>query len=56
MENKKFSRRQILAAGTAGAIGTMAVWPLDSYSIGSSPQGKLALLGGEKIHKGGWPS
>lgn len=56
MERKKFSRRQILAAGSAGSLVTMAGWPLNSYSIGSSPQGKLAILGGEKVHNGDWPS
>jgi perosamine synthetase len=56
MGKAKISRRQVLAAGSVGAVGTMAGWPLNSYSIGSSPQGKLALLGGEKVHKNAWPS
>jgi perosamine synthetase len=56
MENKKFTRRQIIAAGSAGTLVTMAGWPLSSYSIGSSPQGKLAVKGGEKVHTGSWPT
>ena len=56
MGKARITRRQVLAAGSVGAVGTMAGWPLNSYSIGSSPQGKLALLGGEKVHKNAWPS
>src|ERR1035437_3586137 len=56
MENKKFTRREVIAATSAGTLVTMARWPLSSYSIGSSPQGTLALKGGEKVHKGSWLS
>jgi dTDP-4-amino-4,6-dideoxygalactose transaminase len=56
MENKKINRRRVLAAGSAGAFGTMISWPFNTYSIESSQQSKLALKGGEKVHKGGWPS
>lgn len=56
MGKAKVTRRQVLAAGSVGVIGTMAGWPLNSYSIGGSQQRKLALLGGEKVHKGSWPS
>ena len=55
MENKKFTRRQVLAAGSAGTLVTMAGWPLSTYSAGSSAQGTLAIKGGEKVHKGSWP-
>jgi dTDP-4-amino-4,6-dideoxygalactose transaminase len=56
MKNDQLTRRQLIKAGSAGTLVAMAGWPLNSYSIGSSPQGKLALLGGEKVHAGSWPS
>jgi dTDP-4-amino-4,6-dideoxygalactose transaminase len=54
MKARKFTRRQVIAATSAGVIGTMINLPLVSC-IGSSAFGKLAINGGEKIHKGPWP-
>jgi len=51
MKAKKFTRRQLIATTSAGVIGTMINLPLVSC-VGSSATGKLALLGGEKVHKG----
>lgn len=55
MKTRKFTRREVIITTSAGAIGTMINWPLTS--IGSAPflKEKLAVLGGEKIHKGTWP-
>jgi dTDP-4-amino-4,6-dideoxygalactose transaminase len=55
MKARKFTRRQVIAATSAGAIGTMISWPLTSFGVGSYGREKLAILGGEKVHKGGWP-
>ena len=42
METRKFTRRQVIATTSAGAIGTMINWPLTSFSIGSYGKVKLA--------------
>ena len=55
MKTKKFTRRQVIAATSAGIVGTMINWPLVSC-VGSGVAGKLALQGGEKVHKGTWPT
>jgi perosamine synthetase len=55
MKTKKITRRQAIATTTAGVIGTMINWPLISCS-GSNAVGKLAILGGEKVHAGSWPT
>ncbi len=55
MKTRKFTRRQVIATTSAGAIGTMINWPLSSFGIGSFSKEKLAIIGGEKVHKGSWP-
>jgi perosamine synthetase len=55
MKTRKFTRRQVIATTSAGAIGTMINWPLSSFGVSSFGKEKLALLGGEKVHKGTWP-
>jgi dTDP-4-amino-4,6-dideoxygalactose transaminase len=55
MKTRKFTRRQVIATTSAGAIGTMINWPLSSFGITSFSKEKLALMGGEKVHKGTWP-
>ena len=55
MKTRKFTRRQVIATTSAGAIGTMINWPLSSFGIGSFAKEKLAIHGGEKVHKGTWP-
>jgi dTDP-4-amino-4,6-dideoxygalactose transaminase len=54
MKARKITRRQAIATASLGALGTMANWPVNSFSIGIAQQGKLAILGGEKVHKGSW--
>jgi perosamine synthetase len=55
MKARRFTRRQVIATTSAGAIGTMINWPLSSFGVSSFSKGKLAISGGEKVHKGTWP-
>ncbi len=55
MKTKKFTRRQVIATTSAGALGTMISWPLASMGFSSGSSAKLAILGGEKVHTGSWP-
>lgn len=52
----KLSRRSAIKVTTAGLFGTMAGWPFRSFGVVNREQDKLAILGGSKIHSGGWPS
>ena len=54
MRKRKFTRRQAITTASAGILGTMINVPFISFGIGTKNQEKLALLGGNKIHKGGW--
>jgi dTDP-4-amino-4,6-dideoxygalactose transaminase len=54
MKTRKITRRQAIATTSAGVLGAMINWPLVSCA-GSGVAGKLALNGGEKVHKGTWP-
>ena len=53
MSPKKFTRRQVLATTSAGALATM-VWPITSCGSGSSVKDKLAIKGGDPIRKTPW--
>ncbi len=55
MKTKKFTRREVIATTSAGALGTMISWPLSSVGLSSFGKEKLAILGGEKVHNGSWP-
>jgi perosamine synthetase len=55
MKTRKFTRRQVIATTSAGAIGTMINWPLSSFGASFYGREKLAINGGEKVHKGTWP-
>jgi perosamine synthetase len=55
MKTRKFTRRQVIATTSAGAIGTMINWPLTSFGLSNNGKVKLALNGGEKVHTGPWP-
>ena len=56
MKTKKFTRRQVLAATSAGIFGSMLNLPFKSFGISSNLQlKKLAINGGEKTHSGTWP-
>jgi len=54
MAPKKFTRRQVLATTSAGALATM-VWPITSCGTGSSVKDKLAVKGGNPVRKDPWP-
>ncbi|MFC2124815.1 DegT/DnrJ/EryC1/StrS family aminotransferase [Bacteroidota bacterium] len=53
MAPKKFTRRQVLATTSAGALATM-VWPLTSCGTGSSVKDTLAIKGGNPIRTAPW--
>ena len=53
MTTQKFTRRQILAASSVGAIATITGWPLTSIGKAST---KLAINGGTPIRSAPWPS
>ncbi len=55
MKKKKFTRRQVIAATSAGALGLMTPWSLGSLTIKGKDKGKLALLGGEPVRTADWP-
>jgi len=55
MKKKKFTRRQVIAATSAGALGLMTPWPLGSYYFRSKDKSKLALHGGEPVRTADWP-
>jgi perosamine synthetase len=55
MKKKKFTRRQVIAATSAGALGLMTPWPLGSLNIRRKDKSKLALLGGEPVRTADWP-
>ncbi|MCK5210232.1 MAG: DegT/DnrJ/EryC1/StrS family aminotransferase [Cyclobacteriaceae bacterium] len=56
MATTKFTRRQVLATTSTGALATMAGWPLTSFGISSSVKDKLALNGGDPVRTAEWPS
>ena len=55
MKTKKFTRRQVIAATSAGVLETIINWPLVSCAS-RSVAGRLAINGGEKVHNGTWPT
>jgi len=55
MAPTKFTRRQVLATTSAGALATMTGWPLTSFSIGSSVKDELAIKGGSPVRTAPWP-
>ncbi len=56
MKARKFTRRQVIATTSVGALGTMINLPLSSFGMGSFSKEKLAINGGAKVHTGTWPS
>lgn len=52
----RLSRRSAIKFTTAGFLGTMAGWPFRSFGFVNKDQDKLAILGGSKVHPGGWPA
>ena len=55
MKARKFTRRQVIAATSAGFLGSMLNFSFKPFTIGSKRQVGLAIKGGEKVHKGSWP-
>jgi len=53
MSNQKFTRRQVIATGSAVAIGAMANLSFTPFNFGASK--KLAIQGGEKVRVADWP-
>ncbi|MGQ9620148.1 MAG: DegT/DnrJ/EryC1/StrS family aminotransferase [Bacteroidales bacterium] len=56
MKRLFISRRKAIAVGSAGMLGTLLNWSLPQLTIVRGNQDKPALLGGNKVHSGGWPS
>jgi len=56
MKTRKISRRRAIGTATFGAMAAAVNWSFRPFEISSSIQDKPALLGGTKIHAGGWPS
>lgn len=54
MKSRNFTRRQVIATGTLGAVGTIAHFPLGGFSMNNTQ--KLAIHGGEKVRNAPWPS
>jgi dTDP-4-amino-4,6-dideoxygalactose transaminase len=56
MQTPKLSRRQIIRTASAGFVGSLILNPFKAFSISTSQQQtKLAINGGEKVHRGSWP-
>jgi len=56
MATKKFTRRQVLAVTSTGAIAGMAGWPFSSFSITTKDtKDKLAITGGAPVRATPWP-
>ena len=55
MAKRKITRREAIAAASAGAFGTFVNWSFPSFTINNVSQQKLAINGGEKVHTGTWP-
>ncbi|MDH5398850.1 MAG: DegT/DnrJ/EryC1/StrS family aminotransferase [Cyclobacteriaceae bacterium] len=56
MKTPKLTRRQALAATSAGALGAMATWsPLQAFDIASGNHGQLAATGGQPVRMAAWP-
>ena len=53
MSNQKITRRQAIATGAIGAVGTMASFSFTPFNF--SNINKLAIHGGEKVKSGSWP-
>jgi dTDP-4-amino-4,6-dideoxygalactose transaminase len=52
MQSRKFTRRQVIATSSIGAIGAMS--NLSFYSFNFNQTKKLAILGGEKVRTSDW--
>jgi perosamine synthetase len=55
MKKKKFTRRQVIATTSAGALGMMTTLPFGTFTVSGKDTGKLAVLGGDPVRTAGWP-
>jgi perosamine synthetase len=57
MKDQNLSRRQFIAAASAGSLAAVASTTLPAYADVTKKAGKLAILGGEPVRKGkSWPA
>ena len=58
MNNRDQSRRNFLKTSAAGVVGTsfVSATAFSNSTAASRRAGKPALLGGEKVYKGAWPT
>ncbi|HSH20412.1 MAG TPA: DegT/DnrJ/EryC1/StrS family aminotransferase [Draconibacterium sp.] len=54
MQKRTFTRRQVIAATSIGAIGAMSNLSFTSFNFDTT--NKLAILGGKKVHTSDWPN
>ncbi len=55
MKSRKFTRRQVLATTSAGALATLMPWPVQSFGINMKNADKLAIKGGSPVRTDEWP-
>ena len=55
MQGKDLTRRQFIAAASAGSVAASASRPVSAVSKGTGDIGKLAILGGAPIRTKAWP-
>lgn len=55
MGKRMFTRRQVLATASVGALATVANWPFKGIIIAGQDHNKLAIHGGKPVHTEGWP-
>lgn len=53
MLNRKFTRRQVIATTSIGALGAITNLSFTSFNFNNT--NKLAILGGEKVRSSAWP-
>ncbi|MEE9167921.1 MAG: aminotransferase class I/II-fold pyridoxal phosphate-dependent enzyme [Candidatus Neomarinimicrobiota bacterium] len=55
MGKRTFTRRQVLATTSLGALATITNWPFKSIFITGKDNSKLAILGGKPVRTERWP-
>ena len=55
MEKRTFTRRQVLATTSLGAIATITNWPFKSIFFAGKDDSKLAIHGGKPVRTESWP-
>lgn len=54
MKTRKFTRRQVIAATSAGFLGSVLNYSFRPFTVAGTSQSALAINGGEKVRKGPW--